>query len=157
MYDCWHNWQVSIASTARTWPSRAIISPITPVGVCISSRVVVSRFFVSDICEAIHGRLLYVNNTHVARTGPAVYHTYLQLRIHTYPSTRSLMHELFAQLLSISGSFFVDNLVQDNTCNFCNRANLGDSAGILLACSSTHNIISHNIARYGGDGIYLAW
>lgn len=50
-----------------------------------------------------------------------------------------------------------DNLLQGNKADNCTRANLGDSSGLLLSCSSKRNRVIGNSFRYGGDGVYLAW
>eukprot|EP01121_Diplochlamys_sp_Union-15-3_P019902 TRINITY_DN7602_c0_g6_i1.p1 TRINITY_DN7602_c0_g6~~TRINITY_DN7602_c0_g6_i1.p1 ORF type:complete len:511 (-),score=69.25 TRINITY_DN7602_c0_g6_i1:20-1552(-) len=50
-----------------------------------------------------------------------------------------------------------DNKVLNNSAVNCTRSNLGDSAGILVACSSHHNLFSGNNIQGGGDGMYLTW
>jgi parallel beta-helix repeat protein len=49
------------------------------------------------------------------------------------------------------------NKILNNVADNCTRANLGDSSGLLLACSCSFNHIEGNSFKYGGDGVYLAW
>ncbi|MDY7108463.1 MAG: NosD domain-containing protein [Planctomycetota bacterium] len=47
------------------------------------------------------------------------------------------------------------NTITGNTCDHCIRANLGDSAGVLLVMNSNGNQIQGNSFRYGGDGFFI--
>lgn len=47
------------------------------------------------------------------------------------------------------------NRVYNNTADRCTRANLGDSAGMLLVWGSSNNLIVSNSFQHGGDGFFI--
>jgi parallel beta-helix repeat protein len=47
------------------------------------------------------------------------------------------------------------SIIQGGRFNYCNRAGLGDSAGMLLVNGSHSNVIDGNKCRRGGDGFFI--